>query len=69
MQMLRIKQVVAMTGLSRMTIYRLEKGGDFPSRRQLGSNSVAWLATEVSTWIESRPIRCNRLGHHHRDPP
>ncbi len=56
MRLLRTKQVVELTGLSRMTIYRLEKSGAFPARRQLGSNSVAWLEEDVSAWVGSRPV-------------
>ena len=41
MKLLRVTQVAAMTSLSRMTIWRLEKAGEFPARRQLGRNSVA----------------------------
>ena len=44
------------TGLSRMTIYRLELTGKFPSRRRLAENSVAWLEDDVMAWIDSRPI-------------
>ena len=55
MKLLRIKQVIEATGLSRMTLWRLEKAGHFPARRQLGANSVAWLESDVTAWIESRP--------------
>jgi prophage regulatory protein len=55
MQFLRVKQVMAMTGLSRMTIYRLEQAGTFPARRKLGKNSVAWIERDVTSSIESRP--------------
>jgi prophage regulatory protein len=43
MRLLRIQEVMRLTGLSRMTIYRFEKGGNFPKRRQIGKNSVRWL--------------------------
>ncbi len=56
MKLLRTKQVVQVTGLSRMTIYRLEKSGAFPARRQLGLNSVAWLEQDVTAWVGSRPV-------------
>ena len=56
MRFLRVRQVMQMTGLSRMTIYRLELGGKFPKRRQLGENSVAWLESDITAWAESRPI-------------
>lgn len=53
---LRIGQVMQLTGLSRMTIYRLELAGEFPKRRRLSKNSVAWLDTELAQWAESRPV-------------
>ena len=56
MRFLRIRQVMQVTGLSRMTIYRLELAGKFPKRRQLSENSVAWLEADISQWIDSRPV-------------
>jgi prophage regulatory protein len=56
MKFLRIRQVMQLTGLSRMTIYRLELAGEFPKRRQLSKNSVAWLDTDITQWVESRPV-------------
>lgn len=55
MKLLRLKQVMEATGLSRMTLWRLERAGTFPPRRQLGRNSVAWLQSDVDQWIGSRP--------------
>lgn len=56
MKFLRIREVMQLTGLSRMTIYRLELAGQFPNRRRLSENSVAWLQSDISAWAESRPI-------------
>jgi prophage regulatory protein len=56
MKFLRIRQVMQLTGLSRMTIYRLELSGSFPKRRQLSANSVAWLESDITAWAESRPV-------------
>jgi predicted DNA-binding transcriptional regulator AlpA len=53
MRLLRIKHV--MTGLSRMTIYRLERAGLFPIRRKLGTNSVGWIDENITARIASRP--------------
>jgi prophage regulatory protein len=55
MKLLRIKQVIEATGLSRMTVWRLEKAGRFPTRRRLGDHAVAWLESDIDAWIESRP--------------
>ncbi len=40
--------------LSRTTIWRLEKSGQFPKRVRLGQNSVGWLKGDIDTWLESR---------------
>ncbi len=56
MTFLRIKQVMQVTGPSRMTIYRLELAGRFPKRRQLNQNSVAWLQSHIVAWVDSRPV-------------
>lgn len=51
---LRIKQVCELTGLSRATIYAMEKKGDFPAKKALGARAVAWLESEIAVWMESR---------------
>ena len=56
LRLLRIKEVAFMTGLSRMTIYRLERAGTFPRRRRLGTHSVAWLEHDVSHWVTTLPV-------------
>jgi prophage regulatory protein len=50
------QKVMQLTGLSRMTIYRLELAGEFPKRRQLSHNSVAWREEDISHWVDTRPI-------------
>ena len=48
------KQVLALIGLSRSTLWRLEQSGQFPSRRQVSTRAVRWNLAEVLEWIESR---------------
>ncbi len=55
MRLLRTDQVEERTGLSRTTLWRLERKGEFPVRRQIGANSVGWLEEEIDQWIVSRP--------------
>jgi prophage regulatory protein len=50
-----IKTVVLKTGLSRPSIYRYMKRGQFPARRRVGPNRVAWVAREILAWIETCP--------------
>jgi prophage regulatory protein len=46
-RLLRTKEVLAITGLSRVTIYRLEQSGLFPRRLRLGKSAVAWVETDI----------------------
>lgn len=50
-----VKIVKLKTGLSRTTLYKYVKLGLFPRQRQLGPGRVAWRASDVRDWIESRP--------------
>ena len=49
-----VKIVKIKTGLSRTTLYKYIKLGLFPRQRQLGPGRVAWRASDVRDWIESR---------------
>ena len=53
-RILRPKAVVQMVGLSRVTLWKLERDGKFPPRRRLSANTVGWLAEEVEAWNRSR---------------
>lgn len=53
-QLLRIRHVISMTGLSRTGIYERIKNGTFPRSVKIGARSVAWQAVEVRNWIENR---------------
>lgn len=55
MKVLRTKEVVGLTGISRVTLWRWEKAGHFPARLRLGANSVGWLEDEVRGWLNRRP--------------
>lgn len=54
MRILRLKQLEIRTGLSKATLYKLIKAGEFPAQKQLGLRSVGWLENDVNAWIESR---------------
>jgi prophage regulatory protein len=53
-QILRIWQVQDRTGLSRTTIWRLERSNLFPKHRQISTRAVGWLERDVDEWIRSR---------------
>ena len=49
--LIRIKEVMSMTGLSRSSIYTYKNNGEFPSPIQLSSRSVAWVRVDVEQWV------------------
>jgi len=51
---IRSKEIIQITGLSRTSIWRLEKAGMFPKRRQVSPGTIGWLLSEVNEWIQSR---------------
>jgi len=55
MRLIRTGELEEKIGLSRTTVWRLERAGAFPPRRRLGANVVGWVEEEVDDWIASRP--------------
>ncbi len=51
---MRFKELRQRVGLSRTSIWRLERKGQFPRRWQLSDNAVAWLEDEVDQWVRAR---------------
>jgi prophage regulatory protein len=53
-KLLRLPVVLERSGLSKPSIYRLMKLGQFPLCRKISIRAVAWSESELSSWIESR---------------
>ena len=54
-RILRLKEVIKLTGLSRSTIYAEINKGRFPKQVQLtGNRSVGWHEDAILNWIVSR---------------
>jgi prophage regulatory protein len=51
---LMLSQVREIVPYSASHIWRLERSGQFPRRVRLGGNRVAWLQSEVNSWVESK---------------
>lgn len=47
-------QVKVISGLSRTTVWRLQKTGDFPASVQVSPNRVGWWQSEILEWRRSR---------------
>jgi len=57
LRIIRTEEVTKKTGLSRTTLWRRERAGHFPPRRDLGGGMVGWLEADVDEWLESRPYK------------
>ncbi|KGX50824.1 prophage CP4-57 regulatory family protein [Burkholderia pseudomallei TSV44] len=53
-KLLRLVGVLDTVGVKKTTLYRWIREGKFPAPVQLGARSVAWRATDVQQWVESR---------------
>jgi hypothetical protein len=68
-RMLRLPDVMAITGLSRAAIYakcnpkdKARFDPDFPQRVQLSANTVAWPSDRLQAWLDKR-IAASHAAH------
>lgn len=52
-KLIKLSQVLAITGLSRATIYNYVNAGIFPQYTKVG-RSTLWEYNEIQDWIEQR---------------
>jgi prophage regulatory protein len=53
-RLLPFREVAQRVALSRSTIWRMERAGQFPKRRRLSVNKVAWWEPEIEEWVRNR---------------
>ena len=53
---LKRKEVMKITSLSKTSIYRLMRRGVFPKAVQVTENRVGWRESEINAWLEERFI-------------
>lgn len=51
-RLLSEKEVLAVTGLGRTTLWRMQNEGAFPMRVRRGKRGVAWRESAVTEWID-----------------
>ena len=52
-RILRIKAVLALTGLTRSTLYRKMQAGTFPKNTRISTRCMGWRESAVSEWLDS----------------
>ncbi|MFM5301830.1 helix-turn-helix transcriptional regulator [Aeromonas caviae] len=61
LRLIRIREVIQKTGLSKSSIYDLMARGQFPKPVRLTARSVAMIESEVDAWIAER-IAARHVG-------
>ncbi|WP_300179827.1 AlpA family transcriptional regulator [uncultured Aliivibrio sp.] len=54
MRLIRLKEVMSMTGLGRSTVYNYIADNVFPKSVSLGDRAVAWVESEIEEWVLAR---------------
>jgi prophage regulatory protein len=62
LRLLRLAQVLDMTGLRKTKIYELQAAGQFPMRVKITAHCVGWIEQEVQAWLAGRIAASNSLS-------
>ncbi|MBE9607866.1 helix-turn-helix transcriptional regulator [Chitinilyticum piscinae] len=54
-RILRMKDVTAITGISKSSIYRHIQSGHFPQSIRLSQHAVGWRSDQIEAWMNSLP--------------
>ncbi|WP_354311709.1 helix-turn-helix transcriptional regulator [Sphingomonas trueperi] len=54
-RILRIKTVLARTGLTRSTLYRKMEAGTFPKNIRISTRCMGWRESAIAEWLSSLP--------------
>lgn len=55
-RIIRLRTVLARTGLSRSTIYRKIREGTFPAQIRISTNGAGWHESDINRWVAD-PVR------------
>lgn len=58
--LLKLNDVLNLCQLSKSTLYRMIRAGDFPEPVALNKRAVAWKTDEIEAWIENLPRASER---------
>ncbi len=53
-RLLPLREVVALTSLSRSSVYRMVKSGSLPPPLKAGKSRIAWRASSIARWLAER---------------
>lgn len=59
-RLIRRAEVIARVGLCRASIYNRMNAGEFPRPIPIGGGRVAWLESDIDTWITEKLSEAGR---------
>lgn len=54
MRIMRLEEVMSVTGFRRSSVYKYMAIGTFPKPVFLSDKAVGWVSTEIDDWIKAR---------------
>lgn len=54
MNIITSKEAARIAGVSRVTMWRLRKEGDFPKPVRRGTAATGYIQDEINAWVEAR---------------
>jgi prophage regulatory protein len=66
------KALLERVPISRTTLWRMERAGDFPRRIQISAHRVGWFEAEVDAWLDGRKLPTegtNTSARVYQEPP
>ena len=55
-RILRLPDVLDLTGLARSSLYAGMAAGQFPKSIKIGQRAVGWLEADIQNWIETKVL-------------
>ncbi|MER9423945.1 AlpA family phage regulatory protein [Mesorhizobium sp. M0317] len=53
-RIVRLKEIIFRSGLTRSSIYKLAAEGKFPAPLNISERAVGWLESEFEDWLDSK---------------
>jgi|2_EtaG_2_1085320.scaffolds.fasta_scaffold06845_3 predicted DNA-binding transcriptional regulator AlpA len=59
LKIVRPAELAESLSVSTVTLWRMQKRGELPPKRQISSGVVGWLYSDLEEWLKERPLANN----------
>jgi len=67
-RLVRLPELIALTGVSPSSIWRWERQGEFPARIHIGARAIGWRLSDINKWLSARCSEGQPTAPHTVDP-